>query len=84
MALHQCWLTTKNEFFERKEHSWLKVNYRQGGFPAKFQVLGWRHIKLFLTYVQLAFMLHYRIHGFFTYGINSLEDVSELRFSSEY
>ena len=27
----------------------------------------------FLTYVQLTFMLHHRIHGFFTHGILSLE-----------
>ena len=31
-----------------------------GGFPIKFQVLGWK----FLTYVQLTFMLQYRVHGF--------------------
>ena len=35
----------------------------EGGFPIKFQGLGWRHIKVFFTCVQLTFMLFYRIHS---------------------
>ena len=42
----------------------MKVDDREGGFPLKFQVLGWRHPNVFFTYVQLTFMLHYSIHGF--------------------
>ena len=61
MALRQCWPTIKKEFFDKNEYSWVKVNDRSGGFPIKFQVLGWRHIKVF--YLLGTNMLPYRIHG---------------------
>ena len=46
------------------------------------QILGWGHIQLFFTYVQLTFSLHYRIHGFLLKELT--EGVSESRFSIEY
>ena len=52
----------KRGIFSLKRASWDES--RRGGFPIKFEVLGWRHIKVFFAYVQLPFMLRYRIHGF--------------------
>ena len=38
VALHKCWAT--------KGPSWMKISDWLGGFPIKFYVLGWKHIKV--------------------------------------
>ena len=80
MALHQCLPTTKNEFFDWKEHSCVEIK------RLSRQISSFRSetYYFFLTNVHLTVLLHYRIQGFqFEDGIISSEFVSKWSFSFE-
>lgn len=71
-------LTSEFWFLEKSQIIFLKKwIYTSVGQSPKKKFWLWQHIKFFLIYGQLTFMLHYRIHSSLTDGILNSEVASK-------